>query len=264
MKRSAIGAFVSGARGMLSAQLFASIAAIALAGWTLTVTNEVIRERDRARERIIQLETAMAERGVVVPPASPVVTARAGAATAYPGAIGALANAPAGADDAIPVETSVETPEQEQARNRLDFAQVFDLFAPAPPMRLVVLHVRSAADAAYAQQIGAELRRDANVAVIVDIVSSGEGRQSGYAYFDGRQNRATADLVTQFHEIARLAGIAPWSAQLRGVALPAQGEYTADRLDITLPPLPPPPAPPPAAVEPPVGAAPVTTAAPPG
>ncbi len=263
MKRSAIGAFVNGVRGMLSAQLFASIAAIALAGWTLSVTNEVIRERDRARERIIQLESAMAERGVVVPPVSPVVTARTGADTPYPGAIGAAADAMPGTEGAIPVDTSVETPARTET-NRLDFGQVFDLFAPAPPMRLVVLHVRAPADAAYAQQIGEELRRNANVAVVVDVVSSGEGRQSGYAYFDGRQNRATADLVAQFHEIARRAGIAPWSAQLRGVALPAQGEYAADRLDITLPPLPPPPAPPPVASPPPAETAPVTSAAPPG
>jgi len=262
MKRSAIGAFVSGVRGMLAAQLIASILAIALAGWTLTVTNEVIRERDRSRERIIQLETAMAERGVVVPPTPAVVTAPASEDTPYPGAIGAAASAALNADAAIPIESSVETP-AEQA-SRLNLGQVFgDLFAPAPPMRLVVLHVRAAADAAYAQQIGEELRREANVQVVVDVISTREGRQSGYAYFDGRQNRATADLVAQFHEIARRAGIAPWSAQLRGVALPAQGEYTADRLDLTLPPLPPPPAPPPVAVPPPE-TAPVTTAAPPG
>lgn len=260
MKRSAIGAFVTGVRGMLSAQLFASIAAIALAGWTLTVTNEVIRERDRLRERIIQLETAMADRGVVVPPTTPVVTARAGGETPYPGAIGAAANVTS--DDEIVVEASVEAPQQTRG-SRLDFGQVLDLFAPAPQMRLVVLHVRSANDAAYAQQIGEELRRDANVAVVVDVVGGGEARQSGYAYFDGRQNRATADLVTQFHEIARRTGIAPWSAQLRGVALPAQGEYTPDRLDITLPPLPPPPAPPPVLTAP-VETAPSTAAAPPG
>lgn len=261
MKRSAIGAFVTGVRGMLSAQLFASIAAIALAGWTLTVTNEVIRERDRLRERIIQLETAMAERGVVVPPTTPVVTARTGDETPYPGAIGSASNATR--DSEIIVEASVEAPAQQTRGSRLDFGQVLDLFAPAPEMRLVVLHVRSANDAAYAQQIGEELRRDANVAVVVDVIGSGEARQSGYAYFDGRQNRATADLVAQFHEISRRAGIAPWSAQLRGVALPAQGEYTPDRLDITLPPLPPPPAPPPV-VTAPVETAPSTVAAPPG
>jgi hypothetical protein len=44
--------------------------------------------------------------------------------------------------------------------------------------------------------------------------------------------------VTQFHDVARRNQLTPWSSQLRGVALPAEGEYTADRLDLVLPPLP--------------------------
>lgn len=264
MKRSAISAFVNGVRGMLSAQLFASIAAIALAGWTLSVTNEVIRERDRLRERVIQLETSMAERGVVVPPTPAVVTEPVVGDTPYPGAIGAAANTAFDENAEIPIDASTESVAPAQAGARLNFSQIFtDLLAPAPPMRLVVLHVRAAADAPYAQQLGAELRRTANVQVVVDIIPTRDVRQSGYTYFDGRQNRATAALVTQFHDSARRAGIASWSAQLRGVALPAEGEYTADRLDIVLPPLPPPP-PPPVVAPPETVPVPVTTAAPPG
>jgi hypothetical protein len=66
---------------------------------------------------------------------------------------------------------------------------------------------------------------------------AGDTRQSGYSYFDGRQNRAAAALMQRFHDIARENEVAAWSAQLRGNALPAQGEYTADRMDVVLPPL---------------------------
>ena len=70
-------------------------------------------------------------------------------------------------------------------------------------------------------------------------------REAGYAYFDGRQSAAAAALVGQFNDAARQRQIAPWSAQLRGTALPSQGEYSADRVDLLLPALPAPPAPPP-------------------
>lgn len=103
---------------------------------------------------------------------------------------------------------------------------------------------RPSSQRAQAQRVGEELRRSANVHVVVDVLTPRDPAQSGYVYFDGRQNRPTAELVTQFHDIARRNGVAPWSAQLRGAALPAQGEYTPDRLDIVLPPLPPPPPPP--------------------
>jgi hypothetical protein len=73
MARSMLRALVSGTRQMLGAQLFVSVLAIALAGWTLTVTNEVIGERDRLRERVVQLEGEFAARGIVVPSAPAVV-----------------------------------------------------------------------------------------------------------------------------------------------------------------------------------------------
>lgn len=244
MARPVLGSLVKGVRGLLSAQLFVSILAIALAGWTLTVTSGLIRERDRLRERVIQLEASMAERGIVVPPTPAVVESAVAGEQLYPGPIpAALRMASEDESALVPLDTSSSAEAAERSA-RIDFSQVLtDLFAPAPPMRLVVLHVRDAADASQAQRIGEELRRVANVHVVVDVLTPRDPSQSGYIYFDGRQNRPTADLVTQFHDIARSNGIAPWSAQLRGAALPAQGEYTPDRLDIVLPPLPPPPPP---------------------
>lgn len=243
MKKSMLSTFINGVRGMLSAQLFISIIAIALAGWTLTVTNGLVRERERLRERVIQLETAMAERGVVAPPAPSVVDAPVVGETLYPGSIGALITTAADAAD-IPVDARAESASGAPATSRLNIGQVFgDLFAAAPPMRLVVLHVRDPADVAMAQRVGAQLRERSELTVVVDVMPPRDARRSGYIYFDGRQNRATADIVADFLDLSRRAGIAPWSAQLRGVALPADGEYSADRLDIVLPPLPPPPPP---------------------
>jgi hypothetical protein len=70
------------------------------------------------------------------------------------------------------------------------------------------------------------------------MMQPGDPRPSGYAYFDGRQSQRAAALVAQFNDISRRYEIAAWSAQLRGVALPAQGQYGAERLDIVLPALP--------------------------
>ncbi len=236
MARSAIGAFVSGARGLLTTQLFISVAAVGLAGWTLGITNQLIRERDLLQERVIQLEAAMAERGIVVPSTQTVVRAPTpDIATLYPGEVGVTALSAQTADGAAAPEPRTDA--------QRDLRQMIGgLFAPAPPLRVVVLHVRDAADAESARAIAAELSSAGAVHVVIDVMPEREGRQSGYSYFDGRQNRAAADFVTNFHDIARTAGLAPWSAQLRGMALPAQGEYTADRLDLVLPPLPPAPA----------------------
>ena len=232
MARSLLGAFVSGARSLLSAQLFISVAAVALAGWTLAVTNQVMRERNLLQERVIQLEAAMAERGMVVPPTQTVVNAPAvDAGALYPVAVGEAA-----------LSAATESEDATDTAAQRDIGQVIgELFAPAPPMRVVVLHVRSQADAEPARRIGAALAEEADVHVVINVLPARDPRQSGFTYFDGRQNRAAAALVTQFHDIARRDSLAPWSAQLRGAALPAQGEYTADRLDILLPALPPPP-----------------------
>jgi hypothetical protein len=235
--RSLLGALVSGARTLLSAQLFVSVVAVAVAGWTLAVTNQLIRERDLLRERVIQLEASMAERGIVVPP-TPTVVAEAPAsdsAALYPGEVGALALAGEAQNAAGQAERAAATDPRDIRR------VISELFAPAPPMRIVVIHVRAASDADAVRPIATQLAGDANLHVVIDVMQGNDGRQSGYTYFDGRQNRAAADLVTRFHDLARAAGVAPWSAQLRGAALPARDEYSIDRLDLVLPPLPPAP-----------------------
>src|SRR5512145_1355085 len=91
MAQSLIGAFVSGARGLLSTQLFISVATVALAGWTLAITNQLIRERDLLQERVIQLEAAMAERGMVPPPTQTVRAPAPNVAALYPGEVGPTA-----------------------------------------------------------------------------------------------------------------------------------------------------------------------------
>jgi hypothetical protein len=106
-----------------------------------------------------------------------------------------------------------------------------------------VLHVRADADFATAEKIARALQSN-EVRALINVMSASDQRPSGYAYFDGRQSRAAADVVARFHDLARQQQVAQWSAQLRGTALPARDEYTADRLDIVLPPLPPPPPPP--------------------
>lgn len=231
MAGSLLKAFVNGTRQVLAVQVFVSVLAIALAGWTLAVTNDLIRERNRLRDRVIQLEQNMASQGIVVPatPAlvdQPVIVS---AGTAYPGAIGSE-RAAAGKD---------------AATDERDLREVVTgLFAPPPPLRLVVLHVREARDGPTANGI-ADVLRENGMAVDVALMQARDPRPPGYTYFEGRQSRAAADLVSQFQEIARAQSIAAWSAQLRGTALPAQGEYTTDRVDIVLPPTPAPPPPPP-------------------
>jgi hypothetical protein len=247
MAKSVLSAFVTSTRALLVAQLIACVGAIALAGWTLGVTNQVLRERNRLQERVIQLEEAMAGSGVIPPPPTAVVAAPQGDA-AYPGSI-ANARAPSANTDSPDAVAAA-------AGAQRDIGSVItSLFGPAPPLHTVVLHVRADADFASAENIARELQSD-QVQALINVMTASDQRPSGYAYFDGRQSRAAADIVARFHDIARTQQVAQWSAQLRGTALPARDEYTADRLDIVLPPLPPPPAPP--VLEPP----PATTATP--
>lgn len=250
MADSLLRSFVSGTRAMLSAQLIVSVAAVGLAGWTLGVTNQLIRERDRLQERVIQLEETMAARGDIPPAPTAVVepVAVQNADAVYPGSIES-AVAPLEEQGAPPAEAATPaapTPTRTQppAEAQRDLGSIVTgLFGPAPPLRTIVLHVRSREDARAASRIARALQEDEERRVLIDVMARGDPRQSGYAYFDGRQSRAAADMVARFHEAARSMEVAQWSAQLRGTALPAQGEYTADRLDIILPPLPPPPAP---------------------
>lgn len=246
MAQSPLQSFVIGTRAMLAVQLIVCVGAIGLSGWTLGVTSQLIRERDRLQERVIQLEETIAARGDI-PPAPTAVVDRVAApnAEAYPGSIEsavAPATGEAGTEAAPPAPPQPSAGEQTAER---DLSRIVTgLFGPTPPLRTVVLHVRSQADAPHAARIAQALQGDGDVRVLLDVMAPGDPRQSGYAYFDGRQSRPAAEFVARFHETARTLQIAQWAAQLRGVALPAQGEYTADRLDIVLPPLPPPPAPP--------------------
>ncbi|MBL8544829.1 MAG: hypothetical protein JNL81_00095 [Hyphomonadaceae bacterium] len=237
MTKSLLSSFVTGTRALLVAQLIACVGAVALAGWTLGVTNQVLRERNRLQERVIQLEEAMAASGVIPPASTAVVATSTQGDAAYPGS---LANArEPGADTGTSDSASAAT-----GAGRQNIGNVINsLLGPAPPLRVVVLHVRADADFAAAEKIARELQ-SGDVHALINVMTASDQRPSGYAYFDGRQSRAAADIVARFHDLARQQQVAQWSAQLRGTALPARDEYTADRLDIVLPPLPPPPPPP--------------------
>jgi len=206
---------------MLAVQLFVGVVAVALAGWTLAITNEVMRERDRLEERVVQLEAELATRGIVVPDA-PTIRERA-AADIYPAEIGRR--------------------RQAASQSRFDPRQILSDLAAPPELQVLVVHARSVEDGAIAERLGAGLGGDVNV--IVNVLPARDPRPAGYAYYDGRHSRAAAALVARFTDGARREEIPLWSAQLRGTALPAQGEFTADRMDIVLPALPalPPPAP---------------------
>ena len=221
MAQSLLRTLISGTRQMLATQLFVSVLAVALVGWTLVVTNEVIRERDRLRERVVLLEEELAARGIVAPSGPSVVSSPG--SRSYPNEVGPAL---------LQAGSNSEAGPSFDPREILD-----DLFAPAPPLRTLVLHARSEADGEAAQRLGAELG-DADMRVIVNVMPPREPQQSGYVYYDGRQSRSAAALVARFNDAARRAEIAQWSAQPRALALPAEGEFTADRLDIVLPPLP--------------------------
>lgn len=221
MAKSLLSGFVSSTRALLIAQLIACVGAVALAGWTLSVTNQVLRERNRLQERVIQLEEAMASSGVIPPTPTAVVSTTSRGDTVYPASI---RDARASAEDQQNIGSVIS-----------------NLFGPAPPIQIVVLHVRAQSDADAAMRIAAVLGLGETY---VSVMTASDQRPSGYVYFDGRQSRAAADIVARFHDAAREQQVAQWSAQLRGTALPARNEYTADRLDIVLPPLPPPPPPP--------------------
>lgn len=264
MARSLLQSFVSGTRQMLAVQLFVSVGTVALAGYTAMVTNRAIAERNRLSERVIQLEQALGEADIV-PPEAVTIPETAPPETIYPPSLeGATTTVtpetpedtstsvqepatttpptrdeptpttapPANVDEAKPeTQTTPQTP-------AFDPAQILrDLLTPPPPLRRVVLHVRAQSDVDEAQRVARALAAN-NIAVSIDVMPAGDTRESGYAYFHGRQASAAANVVQSLQDAARAAEIAPWVAQLRGSALPASGEYTADRVDIVLPPLP--------------------------
>lgn len=246
MARSVLGSFVSGTRQVLFVQLFISVGAVGVAGWTLAVTNDLIAQRGTLNERVIQLEEELARNNIVPPSrmteAAPPPTAEG----AYPPSTPMPEPTPV--DDAVkpadgvtpPAGTPATRGEVQAQRPEIAENRQFNpatIFAPAPPLRTIVLHVRAEDDSTLARRIARELASN-EVDVAIDVMEPRDPRQSGYAYFDGRQSRAAALAVQQFNEAARRLEIAPWAVQLRGIALPAQGEYTPDRLDIVLPPLP--------------------------
>jgi hypothetical protein len=226
MARSLLQDFVNGARQMLSVQLFLSIVVIALAGWTLSITNQAIRERDALRDRVVQLEQIMASRGEIPPEPPAAVITPVGQPGPYPGTIRE-------AREVAGLATTAPTSDQDGISDMLSA-----LFSPAPPISTIVLHVRNEADRASAEDIARALHDTAQVRTAVRVAPQADASTPAYVYFDGRQNRAAADLVNRFHDISRDRQIAVWSAQIQGVALPARGEYAADRLDIVLPALP--------------------------
>jgi hypothetical protein len=247
MARSLLATLVRGTRQMLMVQLLISIVVIAVAAWTLAIMTNVTRERDQLRARVVQLETAMGAQGVVVPakPATVDPTAISRDATAYPPPVGALQKMPAG----VQVVAFRRGAAAEPAPQGFDPTRVIRaIFTPPPPMRALVIHVRGAADAGVAERIARAMQ--GALSVIIDVLPEHDQRPSGYAYFDGRQSLAAAALVSRFNDAARQATVAAWSAQLPGIALPAQGEYRADRVDIVLPALPAPAPPPVAAAAP--------------
>ncbi len=211
-------ALIGGLRRVLALQVLLSIFAFALAAWTLAVTTGVMRDRDRLNDRVIQLEGELASRNIVAPPPQPIVNA----APAYPPEI---ATAAAGG-------TGFNAPEA-----------LTDLFAPPPPLARVVLHTRAESDAEIARDLVRQLATQ-SLDISVHVLPAGADRTSGYYYFDGRQNAPAAQIVARFNDAARGRELAQWSAQLRGTAMPARGEFGADRLDIVLPQLPPPISPP--------------------
>lgn len=213
---------IGGIRRVLALQVLLSIFAVALAAWTLAVTTGVMRERDRLSDRVIQLEGELASRNIVVPPPQPIVEA----APAYPPEIEVAATATGTGFNASEALT--------------------DLFAPPPPLARVVFHARSEPDAEIARGL-VEQMAARPIGISVRVLPAGADRTSGYYYFDGRQSAAAAQLVARFNDAARERELAQWSAQLRGTAMPARGEFGADRLDIVLPQLPPPPPPSPSA-----------------
>lgn len=363
MAASTLQSFVNGMRQMLTLQLFVGVAAVALAGWTAAVTNEVIRERDALKGRVAQLETEIGILGGEIPDPieaieveeappveeaantedsaddvvvteettrdevtpSPVVDtpafqsvvlhiftdldrdeaegiardldglglktsielvprnvvrrafysysrreqqqaagnlhqrirdiARRRQIAAWNIDMRATLNADAPADQfdiwlpTLPqrdaeapnnLDSAEAEPEREQSpdarvETRTDAGSILrDLFTPPPAVQLVVLHVAEAdRDAAtrVARQLSASGAR-----VSIEVKPANDQRQSGYAYYDLRQNRAADGLARQLRAIAQQNEIGPWAADLDGVLLPPSAEFAATRVDFVLPP----------------------------
>lgn len=224
MARPLLRDFILGARQVVALQLVIAVIAVALSGWTLAVTADLMRERERLRTRVAQLEEALVTHDIVVPSTVTVTEAIVAprARLAYP---------PSAPEAGPPAETA-----DAEAQSSFNPGQIIgDLIAPAPPARVVVLHARGEASARIAEPLARALESESGVRVIVAAMGQNDRRAPSYAYYTGRQSGAASALVQRFTDIARRESVAPWSAQLRGTALPAQGEYAPDRIDIVLP-----------------------------
>lgn len=224
MTRPLLRDFVLGARQVVALQLIIAVIAVALSGWTLAVTADLMRERERLRMRVVQLEEALVTHDIVVPSTVTVTEAIVAprARSAYP---------PSAPEAAPPAEAA-----EAESQSGFNPGQLIgDLIAPAPPARVVVLHARGEPSARIAAPLARALEAETGVRVIVAIMGQNDRRAPSYAYYAGRQSGAASALVQRFNDIARREAVAPWSAQLRGTALPAQGEYAPDRIDIVLP-----------------------------
>jgi hypothetical protein len=257
MARSVFKSFVGGVRGMLSLQLFLTISAAGVAGYTMLVTTDAMRERDTLLERVTSLEAEI-ERITGAPPAEdlrpldimpevplepveePPPVENETPQQPVPETPAPTPNDPTGRDpieprpnpqpDPVPPPPRAETP-------TLDLGQVLrDDRTQAPPLRTMVLHVRSQNDHAAAARIVRELS-GSNIEISIDVMPARDPRNSGFAYFDSRQARAATAMARRVQTIAQQNQFTAWATTLRGVSLPASGEYTPDRLDIVLPPL---------------------------
>jgi hypothetical protein len=223
MARSLLQSFVSGTRQMLTLQLFVGVAAVALAGWTMGVTNDLIRERDALKARVGQLETEMGIQGVEVPAVIAPIDTTATEAVEAPAAT---------EDAAAPTDT-----------------------ATVPAFRTLLLHIRSEDDRASADALARALS-NSGLAISIDVVS--QRQRSGYSFHDQGQAEQAANLFNTVRRAAAELKLESWSGELPGAYL--EGE-AADQFDLWLPRLPTREAAEPATQVPPVRTADVATPA---
>ncbi|MEJ0061447.1 MAG: hypothetical protein WDM79_18635 [Terricaulis sp.] len=203
MARSLLQSFVSGTRQMLTLQLFVGVAAVALAGWTMGVTNDLIRERDALKARVGQLETEMGIQGVEVP--APIA----------------------------PVETTEVTPAEEPVVTEETATTTEPTQTPTVPgFRTLLLHIRSEDDRPSAQLLARAL---SNTGLAITIDAGSWRQRSGYSFHDQGQSEQAASLYASVRSAAAELKLEAWSGDLPGAFI--EGE-PADQFDLWLPRLP--------------------------
>jgi hypothetical protein len=118
-----------------------------------------------------------------------------------------------------------------------DPSAIISALLPPPKLHLVVLHVHSDAERAIAERVVREMG-DSGLQVTIDVLPRTDTHPPAYAYFDARQSRPAQEIAQRIQLAARRAEISAWTASLSGFSLPASAEYTVDRVDFVLPPLP--------------------------